>query len=131
VTRVDGQPYVVGLKTARDCRPFQFGNQCARLGYHLQFAYYADGYEAITGERPRLVEIVVESDEPHAVAVYHVPDDVLDQGREEYMRLLELLDECERKNEWPGPVPLEETLSLPSWVYGGLTDDLTELGLVA
>ena len=131
LTRIDGQPYIVDLKTARDCRPFQFGNQCARLGLHLQLAYYHDGVEAITGDRPRVVVIVVESDEPHAVAVYHVPDDVIEQGREEYLQLLATLEECERTDAWPGPVPLEETLSLPTWAFGAPADDLGDLQLVA
>jgi len=130
MTTLEGKPYIVGLKTARDCRPWIFGSQCAKLAYHLQFAFYADGYEAITGIRPALVEIVVESSAPHAVAVYKIPDDVLDQGREEYAHLLEVLAECERDDSWPGPVPREEYLSLPTWAYGSADDDVEALGLV-
>lgn len=129
-TDIDG-PVTVGLKTARDCRPFQFGNQAARLGYHLQWAYYADGYKVITGVMPRVVEIVVEAEPPHAVGVYRVPDDILQQGFDDYMRLLELLAECERDGHWPGPVVGEQELTLPSWVYGETEDDLTDLGLEA
>ena len=36
LTRVDGIPHVVGLKTARDCRPFVFGSAAAKLNYALQ-----------------------------------------------------------------------------------------------
>lgn len=121
-------PVIVGLKTARDCRPLPFGAAAARLGYHLQWAWYADGYQVITGHAPRMVEIVVEPEAPHAVVVYRIPDDVLEQGRDEYEQLLGRLDECERANEWPGPASREETLTLPSWVYGS-DDDLSELGL--
>jgi hypothetical protein len=128
LTKMDGESVLVGLKTARDARPIQFGNQCARLGYHLQWAFYFDGYEFITGRQARMVEIVVESAPPHAVVVYRIPDDVIQQGRDEYLVLLDQLDECERTGSWPGPSTQEEYLTLPSWVYAA-HDDLSELGL--
>lgn len=130
LTHIDGHPTIVGLKTARDCRHFAFGSQAAKLGYHLQFAFYHDGYERIRDAKPKLVEIVVESAAPHAVAVYRIPDDIIEQGRDEYTRLLEQLKHCEAANEWPGPQPCEDYLTLPSWVYGTETDDeLSELEL--
>jgi hypothetical protein len=121
---------LVGLKTARDCRHFSFGNAAARMGYHLQWAYYFDGYMTITGAKPKVVEIVVEAEPPHAVAVYRIPDDILDQGHEEYMELLDRLAECEGNDQWPGPCPEEQILTLPSWVYGR-DEDITDLGLEA
>lgn len=130
LTKIDGEPVIVGLKTARDCRPIQFGNQCAKLGYHLQWAFYFDGYEFITGRQARMVEIVVENTPPHAVVVYRIPDDVIQQGRDEYLVLLDQLDECERTGQWPGPSTEEQYLTLPSWVYAA-HDDLSELGLEA
>lgn len=130
LTMVEGKPAIVGLKTARDCRHFAFGSQAAKLGYHLQWAFYHDGYEAITTHMPTLIEIVVESDAPHAVAVYRIPNDVIEQGRDEYTRLLEVLASCEESGEWPGPVPTEEDLTLPSWVYER-DEDISDLGLVA
>ena len=128
LTTIDNEPWIVGLKTARDCRPFLFGTQAARLGYHLQFAFYTDGFEAITGTRPQMVEIVVESEPPHAVAVYLIPNDIIEQGREEYQSLLMRLHGCEETNSWPGPVPEEQYLTLPSWAYTS-TDDISDLGL--
>lgn len=129
LTHADGRVVIVGLKTARDCRPFQFGNQAARLGYHLQWAYYKDGYEAITGNRDvKMVEIVVEPEAPHAQVVYEIPEDVMLQGFDEYMALLEILEECERNNAWPGPSPGEQILTLPSWAYPS-DEDLSDLGL--
>lgn len=128
LTTVDGWPVLVGLKTARDCRHFIFGSAAAKLGYHLQWAYYYDAYKQITGREARVVEIVVESAPPHAVAVYSISDDILWQGRDEYLALLKLLGECKDKNEWPGPEVGEQVLTLPSWVYE-VQDDLTDIGL--
>jgi hypothetical protein len=128
ITTVDGVPYVVGFKTARDCRHFAFGAQSAKLAYHWQWAFYFDAFVAARGVAPRMVEIVAESAAPHAVAVYRIPDDIIEQGREEYWAAAKLLAECERTNEWPGPQPTEEFLSLPSWVYQA-EEDLTDIGL--
>ena len=133
LTRIDGQLTIVGLKTARDCRPFPFGAQAAKLGYHLQWAWYRDGYlHAMPKvyEAPHMVEIVVESAPPYAVVVYAIPEDVLLQGREEYDRLLVALAECEAANAWPGPFTEVQALSLPTWAYEQ-GDDLSDIGLEA
>ena len=128
LTHLDGEPVVVGLKTAQDCRHFAFGSVAARLGYHLQWAFYHDGYVAVTGKTPRMVEIVVEASPPHGVVTYIIPDDILAQGRGEYETLLALLETCERDDYWPGPATTEHVLTLPSWVYGS-DEDISDLGL--
>lgn len=127
---IDGEPVIVGLKTGRDCRPIPFGNDSARMGYHLQWAWYFDGYYAITGVAPRMIEIMVESAPPHDVAVYRIPDEVLDVGRDTYQGLLEKLKECQEAKAWPGAVEGESILSMPTWIYRGEGDnDLSDLGL--
>lgn len=132
LTRIDGRPYIVGLKTtARDCRPFIFGSAAAKLGYALQWAWYFDGYAAIKGgEPPRMREIVVETAPPHAVIVYRIEDDILIEGRDKYLELLKILAECENAGHWPGPAEEEQILTLPSWYYQ-VHDDVSDLGLVA
>ena len=70
ITTMDGSPVLVGLKTTRDCRLFAFGSQAAKLDYAIQWSWYADGYERITGKIPRMIEIVVESAPPFAVGTY-------------------------------------------------------------
>ena len=127
VTEVDGEPVVVGLKTARDCSPRVFSAAAARLGYHLQWAWYADGYAALRGTIPSMVEIVVESAAPHAVVVYRIPDDVLEQGRAEYMALLRLLDECVIAERWPGPAgDAVVDFCLPAWAYERAGEDYSD-----
>jgi hypothetical protein len=130
LTTMDGEPVIVGLKTARDCRPFIFGSAAAKLSYHLQWAFYYDGYLEITGKKPVMREIVVEPEPPHAIAVYRIENDLIEQGREEYWELLKILNECEAADQWPGPLVHEEVLTLPSWVYQ-VDDDITDLGLEA
>lgn len=128
ITRDGKADVVLGLKTAKDCRQIPFGNQAARLGYHLQWAFYFDGWQTIHGTAPRMVEIVVENVEPFDCAVYVIGDEVLEAGRLEYRRLMDLLTECETSGQWPGAVPGQELLSLPSWVYES-ESDIAGLGL--
>lgn len=130
LTSVDGCDVLVGLKTARDCRNVQFGNAAAKLGYHLQWAYYRDGYEVITGKAARVVEIVVESGPPHDVVVYVIPADIIEQGRDEYRKLLVDLNECESTRTWPGAAKGEQVLSYPAWAFQS-ENDLTDLDLEA
>lgn len=129
LTKVDGIPYLVGLKTTRDCRHFQFSKQAANLGYHMSWAFYHDAFVSLRDEVPRLIEIVVESEPPHDVAVYRIPNDIILQGREEYWECAKILAECEASGVWPGCVPVEEDLTLPSWAYKQEQDDIGELGL--
>lgn len=129
LTHVDGEHHLIGLKTATDARPLIFGTAAARLGYHLQWAFYLDGYKAITGVTPILKEIVVESRPPHDVVVYNITEDVILQGRSEYETLLRHLVECQSRNEWLGVANgLEQIISLPTWAFDA-QDDITELEL--
>jgi hypothetical protein len=129
LTRVGGETVLVGLKTTRDCRPFYFGKQAAQLNYAWQWAWYMNGFQTIKSVRPKLVEIVVESAAPHDVAVFNVPDDILLQGEDEYNAALMLYAECEKSGNWPGAVPQETDLILPSWAFPSMDDDLTSIGV--
>lgn len=119
VVEMSGEHYLVGLKTSPDCRPEKFCNKAASLGYHLQWAWYALGYERCTGVSPRLVEIVVESKPPYPVVVYQIPQDVIEVGRQENEALLSRLEWCEQNDQWPGPASGELEFQLPAWCYRG------------
>lgn len=106
---------LVGLKTTARADTWAFPRQAASLGYHLQWAYYHDGYEAATGHAPRMVEIVVESERPHDVVVYEIGADTIEQGRREYRELLVRLRECVEADTWPGSAPAPVPFSLPMW----------------
>ncbi len=129
LTTVERYPYLVGLKTARDASPYAFSNAGTRLGYHMQWAWYHDGYDLIRHTRPHLKEIVVESKPPYAVVVYDISDDVIAYGRDEYQRLLQRLQECEQANQWPGPgYGAEVAYQVAAWALQS-GDDITGLGL--
>ncbi len=124
-----GVDAIVGLKTARDGEPRAFSNQAAKLLYHLQFAFYYDGYSTITGKEPRVVELVVESSPPHDTVAYVIPAEVLEVGREEYRALLAKLEACERSKRWPGRAENEVAFALPAYLTRDEDDDLDDLAL--
>lgn len=121
---------IVDLKGSRDGSPGGFAREVLRYEYHAQAAFYADGYEAMTGVRLPFVFVVVEASAPHVVQVYRVPDDVLELGRERYQQLLAHLNVCRRESRWPGYAETEMELVLPRWARPLEDDDALDADLV-
>lgn len=131
ITEIEGRTVLVDLKTTRDARPFKFGADAFKLGYHIQFALYCDGWQALTGEMPAFVVLAVENQAPFEPAVFEVPEEVLERGREEYQRLLDTLNTCEATGHWPPAAETEQRLTLPRWAYEQEDNDVSDLGLTA
>jgi hypothetical protein len=108
---------LLDLKTASDVSDYRFGSIAARLGYHCQLAFYAEGLRANTGRTPAVVIVAVEADAPHDVAVYRIDEDALYAGWEEVRGLLDKVAICRASNRWPGRYEEEQVLRLPSWVW--------------
>lgn len=109
---------LVELKTAADIHPRRWPAQCHRYGYYGQLAYYYDGLVAsgvVQDDSPEPIMVAVETQAPHDVVVWAVPRDVLEHGRGEYKRLLELYCECRDSGHWPGQCEAELTLSVPAY----------------
>lgn len=121
---------LVDLKTATTAHPEQFGRQAVKFGYHVQAAWYSDGYEIATGKRLPVVLVVVETEPPHVVSVFQIPDRYLDLGRDVYRGWLNRLDWCQRENLWPGYLEDVGELTLPRWaIPWEEDDDATTFGL--
>ena len=106
---------VPDLKTCRSCQRHQFGAQAYKLGYHIKEAIYSSGYFAITGHKPHVKLLAIESKAPFESAVYRITSDVILQGLEELDVLLKMLDECEKSGTWPAEEEEETDLLLPTW----------------
>lgn len=125
-------PAIVDVKTCRDASPSGFARACWNLDYAAQAAFYVDGHAAATnGELLPYVLVAIESEAPHVVQVYRVPDYILDIGRDTYRPLLERLVECRRDNVWPGYADGELELELPRWARPSPEEEnVADLGLV-
>lgn len=99
ITEIDGEPVIVGLKTAVESGPETFPKQANRLLYHLQWAMYAAGYETLTGKMPRVVEVVVESKPPYDPVTYEIGLDVTGPGLAIYREAMFELARCGDSNE--------------------------------
>jgi len=113
----DGAHWIVDLKTtARSAAPGSFARDVAQFGYHVQAAFYSDGYEQITGVRPWFLNVVVESAAPYLVSVVQLDQEALDAGRVKYGDALDLHAACVASGDWPGYTEITAaTLSLPKW----------------
>lgn len=107
---------LIDVKTCQDASPLAFPKSVARFGYHLQAAWYVDGYAKASG-KPVLgfVFAAVEADYPHAAAAYMLDDESLERGRAECRRLLALYRHCLVQDEWPGYPQTIQPIGLPAW----------------
>lgn len=109
-------------KTCQDASSEGFGRAIWNMDYHLQAAWYSDGFEAATGHRVHgFVFAAVENTWPHQAAAYMLGDDVLDKARQENRRLLDLYAECKSTNIWPGYQQGIQAIQLPAWAMKELT----------
>lgn len=112
----DDAVVLVDGKTCQDASPEGFARTIWNFDYHLQAAWYSDGYTLATGKRVvGFVFAAVESAWPHAAAAYMLDDAVLAGARFENRRLLDLYAECKAKNEWPGYPARIQAIQLPRW----------------
>jgi hypothetical protein len=111
----DGVVLIDG-KTCQDAGPDGFGRAIWNFGYHLQAAWYCDGYAMASGKPVHgFVFAAVESAWPHTAAAYMLTDDVLDAARAINRRLLNQYAECLRSGQWPGYQSTVQLINLPAW----------------
>lgn len=106
---------IVDLKKARSCSSYLFGKQAFNLGYHVKAAIYRDGIRTLTGMEAKFHWIAMESKPPYECAVYRATSDILLLGGEECDKLVRMLGECERTQNWPPEQEEEEDLILPAY----------------
>lgn len=107
---------IVDLKSTLDASPAAFAKSCANFRYHVQDAFYSEGYYQATGAWPRgFVFVAVEKKPPYAVACYTLDDVAKERGRELYQQDLQTLQAAQAANEWPAYSDQIETLTLPAW----------------
>lgn len=117
---------ILDLKSAENASPNEFARSVARYRYHVQAAFYTDGYERLTGDRIPFVFGVPEKEAPWASAFYSVPDQVLEVGRKIYRRQLARYARCKREERWPSYAEEIVELRLPAWALKEENHDIVE-----
>lgn len=107
---------ILDLKTTSDASPDSFGRSAWQYRYHVQAAFYTDGYTIDRGYSPEgFVFIAVETTEPYQVAVYHADEAIVSAGRQTYIPELLIYQECRRTGQWPGYGDEIQPLRLPAY----------------
>ncbi len=114
-TNTNKRPVLIDLKTTRCAHPRMFERDAARYGYHVQAAFYCDGWTSLTGDVPDYVIVAQEKEPPHPVCVYRFSGDAIDAGRLVYQAALRELERCVAADQWPAYADAIVPLSLPTW----------------
>lgn len=106
---------IIDLKTAEDASPDGFMRAVYNNKLYVQAALYCDICKAL-GLPGDFLFIVVEKSKPYSVAIYKASDRMIELGRMEYMRGLEIYKQCLSSAIWPdynnGDIV---ALDLPVW----------------
>jgi exodeoxyribonuclease VIII len=112
----DGGVILFDLKTTTDAGPQEFPRSIAKWRYHVQAAWYSDGYKLATGRDVLgYVFVAVENEWPHFASAVMVDEDAMAEGRTAYRRNLNTYARCIESGTWPGYSTAIETIALPSW----------------
>lgn len=107
---------LVDLKTTINASPEAFNVSAGNFRYHVQAAYYSEGYYRVTGNQAAgFVFVAVEKEAPYGVSVLEMDLEDLLLGEREAHRLLDIYQECLKANRWPGYSTKIETMKLPAW----------------
>lgn len=110
--------YGIDLKSTEDASPKGFGKSVANYNYLKQGAIITDGFKEATGHTLNgFIFIAVEKSPPYQIGLYHMTDNQLLLGRQDYLRDCATYMECKKNNFWPGYSTDIEPLTLPAWAY--------------
>jgi exodeoxyribonuclease VIII len=109
---------LLDVKTYSDASPGEFRRQIARKRYHVQDAFYSDGFAAASGlDVLAFVFVAVETAYPYAASAVMIDGASRDQGRAVYKRDLKTYMQCLESGEWPGYSKEISLVTLPNWAF--------------
>lgn len=107
---------LLDVKTAADASAEGFRKAVHNFGYHQQADWYCRGFARASGLTVHgMVFGVVESEFPHAAAVYMLSDAALLKARKANADALALFARCRAQNKWPGYPSGIQVIDLPPW----------------
>lgn len=118
VMKVGGTPVIVDYKTTTDASAEAFAKKSVSMGYDFQAGMYCEGYEKVTGYKPRFVFIVQETEAPFAVNVMEADEEFIQRGKDIFRELIGIYHECKLTDNWWGYMGANceiGRLSLPAW----------------
>lgn len=108
---------MLDVKSAADASLHGFSRSSYDLLYHMQAAWYPDGYQRLfgTASPPPFLFAAVEKEKPFARRIYSASEKQILLGRRKNNQLLNLYARCVHTNKWPGYPESIDPLPLPPW----------------
>lgn len=113
--KVLGGGVIIDLKSAKDASPRGFSKAVADHRYHVQQAFYLDGFTAAGGYADTFIFVAFEKEPPFAVCCHQLQSEDVEAGRMAYRRNLETLARCRAENYWPAYADDIVQITLPAW----------------
>ncbi len=114
---------LLDVKTYGDASAREFRRQIARKRYHVQDAFYSDGYaEAAQRAVLGFVFVAVESEWPYAANAVMLDDESKAAGRFQYSADLSKYQQCLSTGAWPGYSSGIDIVSLPNWALNQIEE---------
>ena len=109
---------IIDLKTTQDASPDGFAKSVATFGYHLQDAFYSEGWaQACGGPINNFIFLAVEKEPPYAWAIYELDNDARAEGQAIMRHALNIFHNCRESNVYPAFPEEVRLLSLPNWAF--------------
>ncbi len=94
---------VFDIKTTYDSSASSFQRSIIDFDYHIQAAMQLDAIKAVTDYKINdfiIIAVPKKSLYSYSPYLYHFTEEIIEFGREEYIKGLELIKRCTGKNEW-------------------------------
>lgn len=102
--------------TETSAAPNAFDRHIYRMGYDFRAAFYARGYQAVTGKPLKEYRFIAcEVDAPHALSVFSLTPEALAFAGKRVDRAVDIWKTCLSRNEWPGYPNKIVYVSPPKW----------------
>jgi hypothetical protein len=106
---------IVDLKSTRIASPGGFSREMHKFGYHIQSAFYTDGWKAVTGENHDFVMVASEKTAPYSVGCYLVNEHTIEAGQNAYRRALDCYAEALKTGKFTGYSEDILPIDIPIW----------------
>lgn len=125
----DSGVILIDVKTCGNASLREFSIMLAKHRYHVQDAFYRDGYSIASGRNVlAFIFAAVEMEYPYAASAIMLDEDSVEQGRRDYRRNLDLYSKCVSSGTWPGYDGTVQLARLPGWAFDN--DEELEIGYV-
>ena len=125
----DAGVVLIDVKTCGNASPSEFSRMIAKHRYHVQDAYYSEGFEIASGRRVLgFVFAAVEMIYPYAASAIQLDAESREQGRADFRRDLNTYAKCKNSDTWPGYGNEVHIARLPGWAFD--QEEELEIGYV-